>query len=110
MDDTQWKNRYVLYLASGVIAVCFIYFFCVTFFNVPDSGSRYADIILGALIGSGFTAIMSWLYGSSKGSADKAATIDKQIDAAILAEKIEAKGIQEVKVIEAEKKVDGGVS
>lgn len=107
MEDNAWKNRYVLYLATGVIGVCTIYFFCLTFLPVPESGKRYADIILGALIGSGFTAIMSWLYGSSKGSGDKQATIDKQIDAKIIADKLEAKGVQEVKVIEAEKKEDG---
>jgi drug/metabolite transporter (DMT)-like permease len=101
MEDTQWKNRYVLYMASAVILVCFIYFFCVTFLTVSEPGKRYADIILGALIGSGFTAIMSWLYGSSKGSAERAATIDKQIVAKIDADKVAAKGIQEVKVIEA---------
>lgn len=91
MEDSVWKNRYSMYLATGVIAVCMAYFFCLTFLPVPDSGLRFADIILGALIGSGFTAIMNWLYGSSKGSAEKAATIDKQIKAQIASDKAEAK-------------------
>lgn len=65
------EKKLLLYLAAGVIAVCMVYFFCITFIPVPQSGQRYADLILGALIGSGFTALLSYWFGSSKGSADK---------------------------------------
>lgn len=61
----------LLYFAMGVVSACIVYFFCVTFIPIPTTGQRYSDIILGALIGSGFTAILQFYWGSSKGSQDK---------------------------------------
>jgi prepilin signal peptidase PulO-like enzyme (type II secretory pathway) len=74
MDD-QFKNRFLLYLASGILMVCVAYFFAVTFIPVTPSGQKYADIILGALIGAGFTGMISFYYGSSKSAQDKAETM-----------------------------------
>lgn len=65
------EKKYILQFAVAVVAVCFAYFFCITFIPVPQSGLKYADIILGALIGSGFTLVMQFYLGSSKGSQDK---------------------------------------
>ena len=68
---THFRERYLLYLATGILAICVIYFFAVTFITIPESGKQYADIVLDALIGSGFTALVSYFWGSSKGSQDK---------------------------------------
>ena len=73
----------MLYIATGIIAVCFAYFFAVTFATISESGKRYVDIILGALIGSGFTALVTFYWGSSKSSDDKTDTINKQIQNAV---------------------------
>ena len=69
MDDNQ--KKFIGYLAVGVISMTFVYFFAVTFLPMPETGAKYADIILGALISSGFVAILAFYFGSSKGSADK---------------------------------------
>lgn len=61
----------LLYFGMSVLITCVIYFFCVTFIPIPVSGQKYSDIILGALIGSGFTAIIQFYWGSSKSSQDK---------------------------------------
>lgn len=53
------EKKYLLYFGVGVVIVCFIYFFAITF--LPVKGEKYTDIILGALIGSGFTGILSLL-------------------------------------------------
>jgi len=66
-------KRLLIWIAVGIILICFAYFFAVTFAGVPEGGQRYADLILGALIGSGFTALISFNYRSSKGSDDKTA-------------------------------------
>lgn len=82
-------KRLLIWIAVGIIAACFAYFFAVTFIGVPKGGQRYADLILGALIGSGFTALISFYYGSSKGSDDKNAMLgggnDKLLVAGALA-------------------------
>ena len=67
-------------LAIFIISVCFIYFFAVTFIPLPKSGERFADVILGVLLGSGFTVVIAFFFGSSKGSADKNTTIDRLTD------------------------------
>ena len=86
------EKRMMFYMASGIVALCFVYFFCVTFGTVSAAGMKYADIILGALIGSGFTALISFYFGSSKGSVDKGETIDTQIKNAATVAKDSAKG------------------
>lgn len=70
-------NRLLIWIAVGIIAACFVYFFAVTFIQVPEGGKQYANLILGALIGSGFTALIAYYYGSSKGSGDKTAILGK---------------------------------
>lgn len=71
------EKFFLLCLAALIIVICATYFFCVTFLTVPESGKRYADIILGALIGSGFTGIISYYWGSSSGSAAKSEFIQR---------------------------------
>ncbi len=65
------EKQILIYMAIGILAFCALYFILVTFLPMPETGKRYADIILGALIGSGFTALISFYYGSSKSSQDK---------------------------------------
>lgn len=61
----------LLYFAIGIAVVCFVYFFCVTFLTIPESGQRYADLILGFLIGTAFASVINFYWGSSEGSKDK---------------------------------------
>lgn len=71
------EKQIILYLAIGILAFCALYFVLVTFLPVAPSGQKYADIILGALIGSGFTALISFYFGSSKSSQDKGDQLNK---------------------------------
>lgn len=61
----------LLYFAIGITVVCFLYFFGVTFLPVPETGVRYADLILGFLIGTAFASVVNFYWGSSEGSKDK---------------------------------------
>jgi hypothetical protein len=49
-----------------------LYFFCVTFINMPLGGQHFADVILGFLLGTAVATIIGFFYGnsSSGGSAD----------------------------------------
>jgi len=64
-------KKQLLYFAIGIVAVCFVYFFCVTFIKIPEGGQRYADLILGFLIGTAVASVLNFYWGSSKGSQDK---------------------------------------
>jgi len=42
-----------------------MYFFCVTFLNVPESSQHFADIILGFLLGTAVATVIGFFYGNS---------------------------------------------
>lgn len=42
-----------------------VYFFCVTFLPISDSGKDFANIILGFLLGTAVATIIGFFYGSS---------------------------------------------
>ncbi len=65
------NNGKLLYFAIGIVCVCFAYFFCVTFVDIPEDGKRYADLILGFLIGTAFASVINFYWGSSEGSKSK---------------------------------------
>ena len=67
----------IFYFAIGVSTLCFVYFFCITFLPVPETGQKYADIILGFLIGTAFASILNFYWGSSDGSKDKDLGVDR---------------------------------
>ena len=46
------ENRFYRRVFALIAAACLLYCFCVTFFKVPADNQRYADYILGSLIGS----------------------------------------------------------
>jgi hypothetical protein len=56
------------------------YFFCVTFFPMPDGGRDFANIILGFLLGTAVATIISFFYGSSKSSKDKTEVMSKELN------------------------------
>ena len=65
------EKKPLLYFAMGIIAACFAYFFAITFLPIPAGGQRYADLILGFLLGTACASVFNYYWGSSKGSQDK---------------------------------------
>jgi hypothetical protein len=70
-QDDKFSKRFVYYLASFWSFVCVIYIFFITFGNIPSDNIRFADTILGFLLGTIIATIINFFLGSSKGSADK---------------------------------------
>jgi hypothetical protein len=56
-----------------------LYFFAITFGQVPASGKDFGNIILGFLLGTAVATIISFFYGSSKSSKDKSDVMAKEI-------------------------------
>lgn len=69
--DDKFVRRFIYWYAIYMTTVSFIYFFCVTFIELPDDGKRYADIILGFLLGSGLGVVVAFFYGTSNGTLAK---------------------------------------
>lgn len=69
-EDT-FAKRFVYYYAIGSTFTAFLYFFLITFITIPDKNIRFADVILGFMLGTLITSIIQFFYGSSQGSKDK---------------------------------------
>ena len=70
-QDDKFSKRFIYYLAGSSVTLGFVYIFLVTFISLPATSLRFADTILGVVIGSVFGTILNFFFGSSKGSDDK---------------------------------------
>jgi hypothetical protein len=66
-----FSKRFVYYFASfwSVCAVVYIGF--ITFGVIPAANIRFADTILGFLLGTVVATLLNFFYGTSKSSQDK---------------------------------------
>jgi hypothetical protein len=70
-QEDLFSKRFVYYYASFITFVSFAYIFFITFGSIPEANVRFADTILGFLLGVGLSNIIVYFFGSSKGSKDK---------------------------------------
>jgi hypothetical protein len=66
-----FSKRFIYYFAAfwSVCAVVYIGF--ITFATIPEQNVRFADTILGFLLGTIVATFMNFFYGTSKSSQDK---------------------------------------
>ena len=76
-QEDVFSKRYVYYLASFWSIVAMIYIFMITFMTIPEANVRFADTVLGFLLGTIIATVIQYFLGSSKGSADKTAQIQE---------------------------------
>jgi len=70
------KNKNLFqYILGSIVVVCF--FAAFGFLIYRGDYQEEVSIVLGAIVGA-FTAIVSYYFGSSKGSADKNDIINKK--------------------------------
>ena len=74
-QDDVFSKRYVYYLASFWSIVAMVYIFMITFMTIPEANVRFADTVLGFLLGTIIATVIQYFLGSSKGSADKTAQL-----------------------------------
>ena len=74
-QDDKFSKRFTYYLASFWSLVSAAYFFMVTFSEVLNE--RVSDTVLGFMLGTIVAKILSFFYGSSKGSKDKQEHLNK---------------------------------
>ena len=70
------KNTALYLLASLIVIGFFVLLYILTTTEVPPENKDALNLVIGALIGS-FTSIISYYFGSSKGSADKTEMLHK---------------------------------
>lgn len=75
-QDDIFSKRFIYYLTIGIVSFVFIMVGALFFVEIPQDNKTIIDMVVGIVIG-GYTSIMAFYFGSSKGSKDKASTIEK---------------------------------
>lgn len=70
-QDDKFSKRFVMYLATFWSLTAVVYIFLITFTNIPELNIRFADTILGFLLGTVVATILNFFLGSSAGSKEK---------------------------------------
>lgn len=77
--DVIFNRRFLAYFAVGLMVASMAYVACITFMTVPKESVRFADTVLGFLLGTLMTTLITFFYGSSKSSQAKDAAIAAQL-------------------------------
>jgi hypothetical protein len=64
-------RRFTIYLTTFWSIVGSIYIFWITFGNIPVENTRFADTVLGFLLGTVVATMLNFWLGSSAGSKEK---------------------------------------
>ena len=70
------KDIFQYVLGSLIVTGFFVLLIVLVYSSVPTENKEILNLVIGALIGN-FGAVVSYYYGSSKGSADKTGMLNK---------------------------------
>lgn len=70
-QDDKFSKRFVYIFAAAWSIFAMIFIFAITFGQVPPDSIRFADTILGFLLGTIIATILNFFFGSSNGSLRK---------------------------------------
>lgn len=79
-SDDPFVRRFIYYYAIFWSAASAAYIGFITFGYIPEQNVRFADTILGFILGTLVATIVQFFYGSSKGSQDKTAALTKELE------------------------------
>ncbi len=74
-DDIKFNRRFLAYFAVGLSVAAMAYVAAITFIPLPKDNARFADTVLGFLLGTVLATPIAFFYGSSKSSQSKDQTI-----------------------------------
>lgn len=78
-QEDLFSKRFIYYLAGGSVISCFIYIFLITFHEIPENNQRFADVVLGVMIGGVISTIFQFFFGSTKTSRENTAYMRMQL-------------------------------
>jgi len=67
----KFSKRFIYYFAAFWSVGAALYIAFITFGSIPESNIRFADTILGFILGTIIATIIQFFFGSSQGSKDK---------------------------------------
>jgi len=72
-----FSKRFTMYLTTFWSVAATVYIGFITFSVIPDKNVRFADTILGFILGTVVATLLNFWFGSSIGSKDKAEVLKK---------------------------------
>lgn len=78
-SDDPFVRRFIYYFAIFWSLASASYIGFITFGDIPEKNVRFADTILGFVLGTLIATIVQFFYGSSKGSQEKTAALTKEL-------------------------------
>jgi len=72
-----FSKRFTMYLTAFWSIAATVYIGFITFSVIPDKNVRFADTILGFILGTVVATLLNFWFGSSIGSKDKAEALRK---------------------------------
>lgn len=79
-NQDKFAKRFVYYFTIFLTALTFMFDFCLFFVNYPERNHDLINMIAGVLNTSCLVSIVSFFYGSSKGSEDKQRHINEMLN------------------------------
>lgn len=79
-QDDRLAKRFVIYLTMFWSVVSAAYIAAITFGTIPESNVRYADTILGFLLGTVVAVMLNFWLGSSDSSRKKDAALMRDLE------------------------------
>jgi hypothetical protein len=74
-------KRFQPYMTSTILVAAAVYIGFITFATIPPDNIRFADTILGFLLGTCLATIFNFYYGSTASSRNKDGTINELVKA-----------------------------
>lgn len=77
----KFSKRFVYYFATFWSITSALYIAMITFGEIPAANVRFADTILGFILGTIIATIVQFFFGSSQGSKDKEEALEAVVSA-----------------------------
>ncbi|SFC04736.1 hypothetical protein [Pseudoalteromonas denitrificans] len=77
-QNDKFSKRFIYYFAAFWSIFSVVYIVCITFVSIPQDSVRFADTILGFILGTVIATIINFFFGSSSGNEKRTESLDLQ--------------------------------
>jgi ABC-type phosphate transport system permease subunit len=72
-----FSKRFIYFFALGIVVMAFSFDFILCFQQIPTKNETIINVVVGTINGTALVSVVSFFFGSSRGSEDKNKTISE---------------------------------